>query len=417
MVNFYKNLARRYRPSRFSDLIGQDVLVQILRSAIEHHRLSSAYIFHGIRGVGKTTTARLLACALNCLDYDAIEGDSCGMCESCVAIAGDRHVDVMEMDAASHTGVNDVREILENVQYRPLMGPFKIYILDEVHMLSISAFNALLKTLEDPPDHVKFIFATTEMGKVPATVLSRCQQFDLHRVDHDVLRAHFKNILSKEGFSIEERALHIIVQACEGSVRDGLSMLDQALVLAVDGCIEAHSVDKMLGNMDQAFIIDYFYEICHADAQAKVGEVLQELEKAYRNGSDPVLILQDLVGFTYQLTRLKCFVEDKKNFMHVSEDLCKKIDVLVARLSFPVLSRIWQVLVKGLEELKYVPNVRQGVEMILLRLMYMGNVEFLEHVEQSSEFFEALSEDSLLEQVKKVFKNAVSYKKGESNEY
>lgn len=287
----YRVLARKYRPKSFAELIGQDALVRTLTNAIHSGRIAQAFMLTGVRGVGKTTTARIIARALNCTGPDGTGGPTvtpCGVCDNCRAIAEDRHVDVMEMDAASHTGVDDIREIIDGVRYAPVSARYKLYIIDEVHMLSKSAFNALLKTLEEPPAHVKFVFATTEIRKVPVTVLSRCQRFDLRRVDAQVLKEHFTRITGLEGAGIEPDAAALIARAADGSVRDGLSLLDQAIALAA-GTVTAQQVRDMLGLADRSKVIDLF----EAAVSAKPAEAMDLLSDLHRVGADPVVILQD----------------------------------------------------------------------------------------------------------------------------
>ena len=301
--NQYVVLARKYRPQNFDDLLGQDALVQTLTNAIKNNRLHHAYILTGIRGVGKTTTARIIAKALNCTGKDGHGGPTikpCGICDNCKAISEGRHIDVLELDAASRTGVDDIREILDGVRYKPTNARYKVYIIDEVHMLSKNAFNALLKTLEEPPSHVKFIFATTEIRKVPVTVLSRCQRFDLQRLTIDTLFNHFKNIIAKEGLQAEDEALQIIAKAADGSCRDGLSLLDQAISLS-SGIVKTDIVKNMIGLADR----NQTFELFEALVQGKVDEVLNKLDEQYKNGANPTTLLQDLVNITHMIAKAK----------------------------------------------------------------------------------------------------------------
>jgi DNA polymerase-3 subunit gamma/tau len=301
----YRVLARKYRPSDFAGLIGQEALVRTLTNAIAQGRLAHAFMLTGVRGVGKTTTARILARAFNCIGPDGQGGPTaspCGRCEHCVAIAEDRHVDVIEMDAASRTGVNDIRELIEGVRYRPVSARFKIYIIDEVHMLSSSAFNALLKTLEEPPEHVKFIFATTEIRKVPITVLSRCQRFDLRRVERGQLAAHLAGIAEKEAARLAPDAVALLARAADGSVRDGLSLLDRAIAEAEPGQeIPAAQVRAMLGLADRNRTLDLF----EAVMKGAIAEALDIAGEMYRDGADPLTLVQDLLESTHDITRLK----------------------------------------------------------------------------------------------------------------
>ena len=296
-------LARKYRPQTLDDLKGQDALVRTLRNALASGRLAHAFVLTGVRGVGKTTTARIIAKGLNCIGPDGTGGPTvtpCGVCDACRSITEDRHVDVMEMDAASRTGVDDIREIIEGVRYKPVSARYKVYIIDEVHMLSRNAFNALLKTLEEPPEHVKFIFATTEIRKVPVTVLSRCQRFDLRRFDISELMTLFGTICGKEGVAADEEALALISRAADGSARDGLSILDQAMALA-DGKITASQVQDMLGLADRALVFDLFESMMGG----KIAEALEIVRSTYASGADPVVVLQDLLDLTHLITRLK----------------------------------------------------------------------------------------------------------------
>ena len=358
--NQYVVLARKYRPQTFEDLLGQDALVQTLTNAIKNNRLHHAYILTGIRGVGKTTTARLIARALNCTGLDGKSGPTihpCGVCENFKAIAAGRHIDVMELDAASRTGVDDIRELLDGVRYKPTNARYKIYIIDEVHMLSKGAFNALLKTLEEPPAHVKFIFATTEIRKVPVTILSRCQRFDLQRLTIDTLLKLFHKVLSAENISADEEALEMVARAADGSARDGLSMLDQAIVLG-DGKIKTETVIEMIGLADRSKMLDLFERLVQGDIPA----VLKNLAEQYKNGANPLVILQDLIDITHMLAKVK-IVPGSLNAETMGENernLCEK---LAGSLSVAVLSRMWQMLIKGLSELNGAPSALDALEM------------------------------------------------------
>jgi len=303
----YQVLARKYRPQKFSELVGQDALVRTITNAIREDRIAHSFILTGVRGVGKTTTARIIARSLNCIGADGQGGPTvspCGVCEHCKAIADSRDVDVLEMDAASRTGVDNIRELLDGVRYLPASARFKIYIIDEVHMLSIAAFNALLKTLEEPPPHVKFIFATTEIRKLPVTVLSRCQRFDLRRIGAEQLVAHFASVAEAEGVKAEAEALKLIAGAAEGSARDGLSLLDQAIAHC-GGQVAVAQVRDMLGLADRARIYDLFEALMKGD----VAEVLAQLREQYDLGADPEVVLRDLLELTHLLTRLQVAAE------------------------------------------------------------------------------------------------------------
>lgn len=366
----YVALARKYRPQTFEDLLGQDALVQTLTNAIQNNRLHHAYILTGIRGVGKTTTARLIARAINCTGPDGKGGPTihpCGECENCKAIAADRHIDVIELDAASKTGVDDMREILDGVRYKPTMARYKVYIIDEVHMLSKSAFNALLKTLEEPPAHVMFIFATTEIRKVPVTILSRCQRFDLQRINIETLVKLFHKVLAAENIEAEDEALHMVARAADGSARDGLSMLDQAIVLG-NGKIENATVKNMLGLADRQQTFAMYEKLL----EGNIAEVLQILHQLYTDGATPMLIIQDLVDITHLLAKVK-IIPDYINDSSVGEndrEMCKKLNA--APIS--ILSKIWQMLIKGISELQYANVQIDALEMILMRIAYSANM-------------------------------------------
>ena len=369
----YRVLARTYRPSRFADLIGQDAMVRTLANAIDSGRLAHAFILTGIRGVGKTTTARIIARALNCVGADGGGGptpDPCGTCEHCTAIGEDRHVDVIEMDAASRTGVDDIRELIEGVRYRPVSARFKIYIIDEVHMLSRNAFNALLKTLEEPPEHVKFVFATTEIRKVPVTVLSRCQRFDLRRVDGPALFDHLRSVGAREGVDVADDALRQIVRAAEGSVRDALSLLDQAIAHAGGGRIDGDRVRDMLGLADRMQTADLLEDL----ARGRIAPALAVFDSLHEAGADPIVVLQDLLEFTHWLARLNAAPEEARAGGAVSDVELERGRALAAGLSIPVLTRCWQILLKGVSEAQLAADSRQAAEMVLIRLAYAADL-------------------------------------------
>ncbi len=379
----YKVLARKYRPSTLEELVGQDVLVQTITNAINTNRLAHAYIFTGIRGVGKTSTARIFAKSLNCIGADgnatSPQVKPCGVCEHCRAIAEDRDIDVIEMDAASRTGVDDIREIIDGVQYKPTSSRYKVYIIDEVHMLSKSAFNALLKTLEEPPPYAKFIFATTEIRKVPATVLSRCQRFDLPRVDLDVLSKHFKHVCEMENVKIDDEAIQIISKTADGSVRDGMSFLDQVISNS-EGDITAEKVSKILGLASKSVIFELYENILTGEIQKSIDTINAQ----YKLGVDPVLVLTDLLEMTHFITRVKISPQSA-NMLPLIPLEQAKVSELASKLSIASLARIWQMLLKGFDELKKVPNILSAVEMILIRLSYVGMMpspnEILEKIE------------------------------------
>jgi DNA polymerase-3 subunit gamma/tau len=374
----YRVLARKYRPSTFADLIGQDAMVRTVSNAFESGRIPQAWIFTGVRGVGKTTTARILARALN---YELADGSVKGPTINMPvlglhdqAIMESRHVDIIEMDAASHNGVDDVRQINEAVRYSPVSARYKVYILDEVHMLSTAAFNALLKTLEEPPPHVKFIFATTEIRKVPITILSRCQRFDLRRVDAGLLVKHLEGICAKEKISAEGEALALIARAAEGSVRDALSLMDQGIAHAA-GSVRAEDIRQMLGLADRTRIIDLFEALMRGD----MAKALGELRDQYDSGADPVVVLTDLAEFTHFVTRVKVVpsVADDPSLAEAERTRGRSF---AAQLSMRVLSRTWQMLFKGIVEMKDAGKPLAAAEMVLVRIAYAADLPAPEDV-------------------------------------
>ncbi|MBB5533441.1 DNA polymerase III subunit gamma/tau [Rhizobium giardinii] len=367
----YRVLARKYRPKDFSDLmVGQEPMVRTLTNAFETGRIAQAYMLTGVRGVGKTTTARILARALNYktseIDKPTIDLRIPG--EHCQAIMEGRHVDVIEMDAASHTGIDDIREIIEQVRYRPVSARYKVYIIDEVHMLSTQAFNGLLKTLEEPPEHVKFIFATTEIRKVPITVLSRCQRFDLRRIGASDLVGLFTTILGKEGISADPDALAMIARAAEGSARDGLSLLDQAIAHG-GGVVKVEAVRSMLGLADRARIVDLFQHIVKGDVAA----ALEEFNGQYEAGASPSVVLTDLADFTHLVTRLK-YVPDAANDQSLSEIERTRGAEFSSGIAVTTLSRIWQMLLKGIPETESSSRPAGAAEMVLIRLAHAAHL-------------------------------------------
>lgn len=369
----YRVLARKYRPQNFDQLIGQDALVRTLTNAIQSGRIAHAFILTGVRGVGKTTTARIIAKALNYTGADGTAGPTSGPtddCKICQSIAEDRHPDVMEMDAASRTGVDDVREILEAVRYGPTSARYKIYIIDEVHMLSKNAFNALLKTLEEPPPHVKFIFATTEIQKVPVTVLSRCQRFDLRRVDVETLEKHFRWVCEQEQVPIEDEAIAMIARAADGSVRDGLSILDQAMALSADG-VTTEQVTGMLGLADHSRLLDLMETIL----SGQINTAMTTMADLYKAGVDAQKILQDLLDLTHLLTKFQAASSSPATVEpNIAASERNRAVTMAQKTGIPALGRVWQILLKGLSEVQYAPNAQAAAEMVLIRLCFAADL-------------------------------------------
>ena len=367
----YQVLARKYRPATFKDLIGQDAMVQTLKNAFEADRIAHAFVMTGVRGVGKTTTARIIAKGMNCIGPDGTGGptiEPCGVCDNCTSIADGRHVDVMEMDAASRTGVGDIRELIDSVHYRAASARYKIYIIDEVHMLSTSAFNALLKTLEEPPEHVKFIFATTEIRKIPVTVLSRCQRFDLRRIEPEVMMAHLQKITGLENAAVAEDALALITRAAEGSVRDALSLLDQAIAHGA-GETTVDQVRAMLGLADRGRVLDLFDLIMKGDAAG----ALNELSSQYAEGADPMAVLRDMAEITHWVSVIK-LSPDAANDPTVSPDERERGKQAANDLPMRALTRMWQMLLKALEEVGAAPNAMMAAEMAIIRLTHVAEL-------------------------------------------
>jgi DNA polymerase III subunit gamma/tau len=369
-ANAYRVLARKYRPQSFAELIGQEAMVRTLSNAIAGGRVAHAFMLTGVRGVGKTTTARIIARALNCVGPDGKGAPTiapCGQCVHCRDIAEDRHVDVIEMDAASHAGVSEIRDLTDGVRYRPVSARTKVYIIDEVHMLSRQAFDALLKTLEEPPPATVFVLATTEVHKVPVTVLSRCQRFALRRVPIDLLVEHYRRVAAEEGVEAEPEALALIARAADGSVRDGLSLLDQAIALA-DGRVTAAAVRDMLGVADRGQIFELMEEVLRGDAAA----ALLRLDRLYAEGADPLLVLQELLELGHFLTRLKLAADAGGD--SIAEGDRERARPLAEKLTMPSLARLWQMLLKGLGEVQVAPSPIQAAQMVLVRLAYVADL-------------------------------------------
>ena len=367
----YRVLARKYRPATFADLVGQDAMVRTLRNAFAAERIAHAFVLTGVRGVGKTTTARIIAKGLNCTGADGAGGptiEPCGVCEACRAIAEGRHVDVLEMDAASRTGVGDIRELIDGVAYRAASARYKVYIIDEVHMLSTSAFNALLKTLEEPPAHVKFIFATTEIRKVPVTVLSRCQRFDLRRIEPEAMLGYLGRIADAEGVKVAPDAMALVTRAAEGSMRDALSLLDQAIAHGA-GEVRAEEVRAMLGLADRGRVLDLFEAIMRGDAKG----ALAELAAQYAAGADPLAVLRDLAEVTHWVSMVRLTPEAADDPAVGPDERTRGLD-FAGRLPMRALTRMWQMLLKALEEVAAAPSAIMAAEMAVIRLTHVAEL-------------------------------------------
>lgn len=374
----YKVLARRYRPKNFDNLIGQTAAVRILTNAFELNRIAHAFLFTGVRGVGKTTAARIVSKGLNCLKNKYPTVSPCGECNSCLSAQEDRHVDIIEIDAASHTGVDDIRELTDGVRYKPSVGRFRIYIIDEVHMLSTQAFNALLKTLEEPPSHAKFIFCTTETRKIPITVLSRCQKFDLRRVSTLDLISHLKMICENENVSIDKESLNLIARSSEGSVRDSLSLLDQAISISNNDIKEEH-VKSMLGLSDKSKVWDLFDSLMEGDSL----KVLNNFEALLNDGSDPILLIEELMVICHNVTRTIA-VPNLDMSQSISEFEISRAVKSAKNLNIPSVTKCWQLLLKGQSEIQSTYSVKEATEMILIRIAYAANIPDLKDLIEKS---------------------------------
>lgn len=396
MENNYTVLARKYRSQDFESLIGQDVLVKTLTTAINTGRIAHAYIFTGIRGTGKTSTARILAKALNCLSSDHATSKPCGVCENCRAIAAGQHIDVMEIDAASHTGVDNMREILDAALYRPTNARYKVYIIDEVHMLSTSAFNALLKTLEEPPAHVIFILATTEIRKVPVTILSRCQRFDLARVPVETLKKHFAWVAEQEKIELSDGANELLARAADGSVRDGLSLLDQAIA-QTGGHVDEGAVLDMLKRTDRGTVVNFMKIVLSGDVSA----ALNKLDEIYNNGADLTMLLNDMMEWTHWATRMypSLRLTDATSSPYTADqrETIKKINETI---SLNTLSRIWQVMVASVPELAASGNQKQCFDMLVVRLMHIADMPSIPELLKQNPQPQKIEEKSVVEKPK-----------------
>ncbi|MDC0057293.1 DNA polymerase III subunit gamma/tau [Alphaproteobacteria bacterium] len=403
----FRVLARKYRPQTFGDLIGQETLVRTLTNAISNNRIAHAYLLTGIRGIGKTTAARIIAMNLNCENRIQEKCEPCGKCDSCVSVREDRNLDVIEMDAASKTGVDDIREIIDNVKYKPVSSKYKIFIIDEVHMLSKNAFNALLKTLEEPPAHVKFIFATTEVKKIPITIISRCQRFDLHRIATTVLTTHLMSIAKKENINVDRDAMALIVRSADGSVRDGLSLLDQAIANEKEK-ITANSIIEMLGLADRGNIFD----LMDAIFQGNSVKALEIFNRIHQAGADVVMIFDEMLNVTHFITQIKIAPELKED-IHIPELERTKGFEMAEKISMASLGMIWQVLFRGYQELQSGFHLFQHGEMIIIRLIYLYDgpspSDLLKEIEKdkklslnmrtSSESFPPIQKDPIVNKV------------------
>ena len=375
----YQVLARRYRPKNFDNLIGQTSTVRILSNAFKLNRIAHAFLFTGVRGVGKTTAARIVARGLNCLNTDNPTIAPCGKCSSCIAAANDRHVDIIEIDAASHTGVDDMRELTEGVRYKPSVGRFRIYIIDEVHMLSNQAFNALLKTLEEPPEHAKFIFCTTEIRKIPITVLSRCQKFDLRRVSTSEIINHLKMICESENVLIDSESLNLLARSSEGSVRDSLSLLDQAISIGKND-IKAEDVKVMLGLSDKSKVWDLFDSLMEGDPL----KVIKNYEDLLNDGSDPFLLIEELMQICHNVTRTIA-VPTLDMSQSMSEFEVVRATNSAKNLNIPSVNKCWQILIKGQVEIQSTYSIKEATEMILLRIIYAAKIPNLTDLIEKSD--------------------------------
>ena len=365
--------SRKYRPKKISDVIGQDFAVKTIENAFESDNIAHAFIFTGIRGVGKTTIARIMAMGLNCSSYDKPVANPCNECINCKEILEDRFDEVLELDAASHTGVEDVREIISYIKYRPSKGRYKVFIIDEVHMLSNSAFNALLKTVEEPPKYVKFIFCTTELNKIPITILSRCQKFELNRVSREKIIQNLKKIMSLENLKVSDEALYSIAKFSEGSIRDSITILEQSLLSSDNESISIEDIDRTIGYAGNKLLLEIYLEILKGDSKSSI----EKLNESFMKGSNPDTIVNELLHLTYNLLRVH---STKKNEMIYEEYNKEQIDLMLEKTSISMLNQFWQILLKGKEEIKVAPQGIEALEVILIRLAYSAKLPTIEEL-------------------------------------
>ena len=365
--------SRKYRPKKISDVIGQDFAVKTIENAFESDNIAHAFIFTGIRGVGKTTIARIMAMGLNCSSYDKPVANPCNECINCKEILEDRFDEVLELDAASHTGVEDVREIISYIKYRPSKGRYKVFIIDEVHMLSNSAFNALLKTVEEPPKYVKFIFCTTELNKIPITILSRCQKFELNRVSREKIIQNLKKIMSLENLKVSDEALYSIAKFSEGSIRDSITILEQSLLSSDNESISIEDIDRTIGYAGNKLLLEIYLEVLKGDSKSSI----EKLNESYMKGSNPDIIVNELLHLTYTLLR---FHSTKENEIMYEEYNKEQIDLMLEKTSISMLNQFWQILLKGKEEIKVAPQGIEALEVILIRLAYSAKLPTIEEL-------------------------------------
>ena len=365
--------SRKHRPKKISDVIGQDFAVKTIENAFESEKIAHAFLFTGIRGVGKTTIARIMAMGLNCSSADKPVANPCNECANCKEIIGDRFEEVLELDAASHTGVDDVREIISYIKYRPSKGRYKVFIIDEVHMLSNSAFNALLKTVEEPPKYVKFIFCTTELNKIPITILSRCQKFELNRVSKDKIILNLKKIISLENLKVSEEALYNIARFSEGSIRDSITILEQSLLASDKENISIEDINSTIGYAGNKLLLETYLEILKGDSKASI----KKLNESYEKGSNPDIIINELLHLTYSLLRMQ---STKENAFIYEEFGKEQIDLIMGNTTISLLNQFWQILLKGKEEIKVAPQGIEALEVILIRLAYSAKLPTIEEL-------------------------------------